>query len=192
MKQRSGGTGGHGKLHVSGVAAALALTALCYFAGVAPIKSRRAAECTGRDRLGAADRDAAAARAELAGARQHLDSLRRKIAASPLSLDRLDRMNARMADLNRLAGENGLEIDEIRPGSADAGPWFTRVPLRIAGNGPYRACMLFLHRLHREFPDMGAAALNVRGDPSTNDTPALFTFDLVWYAAPGATADATK
>ncbi len=188
----SAGMWRHARLDAAGAGACAALTALFYFAGVAPLERRQAADRAGQERLCAAEREAEAGRADLAGLERRLESLRRETEASPLRLDRIDRMNARMADLNRLAGENGLEIDELKPGPPENAPWFTRVPLRIAGSGPYRACVLFLHRLNREFPDMGATAIELRGDPSPDDTPALFTFDLVWFAAASASADATK
>jgi Tfp pilus assembly protein PilO len=175
-----------------GVLAVIALTAAFYFVGAAPILRAREAERSGAARLADLDREATVTRGELAEVRERLSDARRRAASSPLSLERPDRMNARMAQLNALAKLNGLEVDEIKPGSQEDSPWFTRVPLRIAGNGPYRAGMLFLHHLNRQFPDIGMTALEIRGDPATDDTPAIFMFDLVWYAAPQATADAGK
>ncbi len=175
-----------------GALAVLVLTAAFYYVGVAPVRSARETERAGAARLADRDREATVLRGELAAVRERLSDARRRAAGSPLSLERPDRMNARMAQLNALAKLNGLEVDEIKPGSFEDGAWFTRVPLRIAGNGPYRAGMLFLHQLNRQFPDMGMAGLEIRGDPATDDTPAIFMFDLVWYAAPRATADAGK
>lgn len=176
----------------AGVALCAVLTGVFYVAGLEPLERIRAAEAAGRDAAEAVGMKADAARAQLRAAEMKLAQVRRAIAASPLRLAGSDHLNSRVAELSRLARENGLEIDEIRPGTPVGETWFTRVPIRIAGNGPYRACLLFLHRLHETFPDTGLSAIELRGDPSPADTPALFTFDLVWFAAPARTADATK
>ncbi|MFM9996499.1 MAG: type 4a pilus biogenesis protein PilO [Phycisphaerales bacterium] len=180
------------RLDAGGLGVCAAITAGFYFGGLEPLDRARAVDAAGRDAADAVRMKADAARAQLRVAEQKLAQVRRAIAASPLRLAGSDHLNSRVAELSRLARDNGLEIDEIRPGTPAGEAWFTRVPIRIAGNGPYRACLLFLHGLHDVFPDTGLYAIELRGDPSPSDTPALFTFDLVWFAAPARTADATK
>lgn len=180
------------RIDAAGVGAAVLLTVVFYWAGVEPLARRRAEDASGLAALADAEFKAGDARSRLRAAESSLAQVRRAIAESPLKLWRTDHLNTRVAELNRLATTVGLQLDEIKPGAPVAETWFTRVPVRIAGNGPYRACLLFLHHLHEAFPDTGLSGAELRGDPSGDDTPALFTFDLEWYAAPGASADATK
>lgn len=192
MKPRLPAPWPHLRIDAAGAVVCAALAAGFYFLGIAPLNARRLADQAGRERVVALDAEAAQARTELAAAAHRLDETRRRVREAAVTLERTDRLNARVAELNVLAGDNGLQIDEIKPGTADQAPWFTRMPIRLSGNGPYRAGMLFLHRLNRQFPDMGLAGFEVRGDPGTDDTPAIFMFDLVWYAAPPTSADASK
>ena len=180
------------RLDAAGAVLALALGASFYFLGVEPLRRTRSANETARQALAAAQSSADRSRAELRDLEGQVAEARRAMAAAPLRLESTARMNTRMAEFNALASTRGLVVDEVRPGSPSAGPWFTEVPIRIAGSGPYASCLFFLNALASQFPDTGVAAIELRGDPTTDDTPAIFTFDLVWYAAPTASADATK
>jgi Tfp pilus assembly protein PilO len=163
-----------------------------YFVGVAPLARARGAHEAGRVGLAGAVAKTEQARSALRDLERRVGEARRALADAPMRLESTARMNGRVAELNALASSRGLEIDEVRPGGPVAGPWFTQVPVRMTGSGPYASCLLFLHALARQFPDTGVAGIELRGDPTTDDTPAVFTFDLVWYAAPATSADATK
>jgi Tfp pilus assembly protein PilO len=181
-----------GRLDAAGAAIAVAMTAAFYTLGVEPLRSARAANDAARQGVAAAQSTLDRARTELRDLERRLAEVRRAMAAAPLRLESTARMNTRVAEFNTLASARGLELDEVRPGAPSAGPWFTEVPIRIAGSGPYASCLFFLHALAVQFPDTGVASIELRGDPTTDDTPAIFTFDLVWYAAPRVSADATK
>ena len=88
--------------------------------------------------------------------------------------------------LTQLAGGHSLRIDEIKPGTPTAARRFVIVPIVVLGSGSFSDCAAYLRTIHERYPDVGLTALNLRGEPDKPERGARFTFDLAWYAAPGA------
>lgn len=163
-----------------------------YYFGASPLLRARAHDRTQAALVAQRTDEADRLRGSIALAEQRIANVRQQLASTALRLARADQINARVGELTDLAGRHRLEINEIKPGIASREVRYTRVPIRITGAGTFKACALFLHYLRQEFPDTGLLTLEIAGDPSSEEVPLRFAFDLVWYAAPAAQASAEK
>ena len=172
------------------LAALAGLTAAVYVAGAQPLIGARSEaarqEKVVETRRGEAD-DAAR---KLAGTATRLANVSRLISENAVTLQTLDRTNARVAELTDLATERRLEINEIKPGEPLPTSRYVRVPIRMTGSGSFLSCALFMHELRTRFGDTGLTAFDLTGDASSSGDAIRFTFDLTWYTAPDARASA--
>lgn len=174
------------QIDAGGLALCAALAAAWYYAGLQPLQQARADRVSAEEELRAKTRDAETLQADRAGVQHRLKELEDAIGASRVRLEPADRINERVAGLTALARDEGLRLDEIKPGAGTALARYMTVPIHISGSGLYAKCAGFLTELHGQFPDVGVTSLDLRGEPATPDRPPHFVFDLVWYAAPEA------
>lgn len=172
------------KIDAAGLAACLAIASAAFFTVGRPYLQRRSERA-------AALRELAEQRTKLAGLedaaailRNHVNVLRNQAAAGELQLEPLDHLNRRVASLIELADAAGVAVHETRLGNAAEEPRYRRVPLSLSGAGSYPRCAAFLHLLHERLPDAGLVGLELSGNPGHAAAPALFKFDLTWYAGP--------
>jgi len=171
-------------IDAAGVGACLGLTLLVFLLGVEPMLDRHAENARQQveldDRKDRANKLATAAdnlarRLEEVG--QQLDNM-------PVQLQTTRQLNQRLAYLTSLAADCGLAIDQTNSGQPLNSEWYQTVPIRLAGEGTYPTCAVFLDRLRSSFPDTGVSALEVTGKPGNALKAAGFRFDLIWYVQP--------
>lgn len=172
-------------VHAIGAAVCLAVAAGAWFAVVAPAWHARAQ--SDRQRL-AIDSE----RAEIQGLRTQVIQFERRLAQthrqeqeSPLRLDPVARINARLKWLSDVAVTRGLRVTGTKIGDVMPRARFDVVPIRLQGDGTYRDVAQFLHEVHTQFPDMGVAYVNLAVQSRRVDGSGTFDVVLAWYAAPG-------
>jgi Tfp pilus assembly protein PilO len=131
---------------------------------------------------------AASAAVALKAAKLQLEGLQDQVASSPLRLQPARLINGRLAELTDLATRTGLRIEDVQPGKTVTLPRFETVPIRFAGTGSYRNCVLFLNRLRKNYPDTSVSSFKLTGNPSAPETLAKFTFDVEWFCSLPETA----
>lgn len=176
-------------IDTAGAAALLTLAAALHTFALRPLRDARAAvverEALAAARLGHAERLGASLRT----LDHQVEEARRAMNASPLRLRPADRVNQRVSALTTLALAQRLRIDEITPGSPLHGPRFTRVPIRLAGAGAYTDFVRFLHLVAADAGDLAVVAFDAGcGGPCSPLSPATFSLDLTWFAAPAGSA----
>jgi len=110
--------------------------------------------------------------------------LTQAVAHRPLHLAPTSQLNERLSQITTLAAAEGLEVEGIQPGDAHTAPHYIRQPIRVDGNGGFEAAVQFLHRLHKNLPDVSVRSLKLTGEPGGAGQKPTFSFDLRWYAAP--------
>lgn len=167
------------------VAAAILLAgagALAYLAVVAPANGRRIEGARREAALGAhaAELTTFVARgAETAVALERVGSL---LELNKVALQPATRLNERLKTLTDAAYERGLKIDQVEPGPVETLARFKRVPIHIAGAGPYESFSGLLADLHAS-RDVEVVGFSLQGRPQTPGAPAVYAVDVFWYAS---------
>lgn len=180
------------EIHGVGAAVLLGLSAAFYAAVVAPEINARAAAREQRTQLEQRMKRDGTLASALDHAENELARVVAALDASPLDLKRADQVNQRLAALIEAANRRGVRVDGVQPGAPVERDRFVKVPIRLAGDGSFRACTLFLHELHAGFPDTGVESIELTGNPASSESGATFVFNLVWYAAPGGAVSLAK
>jgi Tfp pilus assembly protein PilO len=175
----------------AGIGALLLITALAYFAGVEPA-IRRAGELRAAFNS-ITDRAKEAQEAE--GAR--LDAERKSAALgvalkSSVKLLPIASMNERLAALADTAKSNNITVSQLTPGTPTVLAKYMSVPVKISGNCTYPELTRLLRQLHEIMPDTAVENLAITVDPNRTDATSAYSIDLVWYAAPAASAAAVN
>lgn len=179
-------------IHGAGIAALLGMSAAFYVLVAAPAVRASAAERVQRTELEARVKKDGVLGSSLGRAERDLAEIVRTLDASPLRLKAAEQVNHRLAALIEVAARRGVRVDGVQPGAPLERDRFVKVPIRLAGDGSFRACTLFLHELHESFPDTGVQSIELAGNPASPDSGATFVFNLVWYAAPGGAVSLAK
>lgn len=178
-----------------GVGTVLACAALAYGLGVHPVIDARKVVEREMARLQSELTRADTAELSLGSARRRLAALDERLSDS-VRLRPAATLNDRVSRLSMLAGEYGLGIEKLTPGTAApgekgrGGTW-VEVPMAFGGTGTFADCLLFLSDLHYRHPDMKITGMRMGGagaGDSAGPTPVEFGFDLVWFAAPAGLA----
>jgi len=172
------------QIDAAAVAACLALAGIAYFGGVRPRLRSHGAYSAVQQKL--ANHRAMADRAE--GQRKalavRLDTVRRALARSTISLETTAHVNRRLARISRMASENGVLVGEVLPGRPKAGTHYQTVPIILTGGADYRSFTLFLRHLRKTLPDMGVTAFELTGNAVQPAADCTYRLTLSWYAAP--------
>ena len=168
-------------IDAAGVCVCVALTLLFHVGGVLPLLRARANNVSQRTELDSRNARAAklAAAADILARR--LKKVGQTLDEAPVQLQTTRQLNQRLAHLTSLAAECGLAIDRTQSDRPYASAWYQTVPIRLAGEGTYPTCSVFLDRLHRSFGDTGVSGFELVGKPDHRSAAAEFRFDLVWY-----------
>lgn len=178
-------TAGPGRcIDCAGVAICLLITAAVYVIGFQPMLEREAGFAAQREALRQRHRQLDQTTATLTLMRGHLVKFRQAINESAIQLQSSANLNRRVAEITELASRCGLAVHEIQPGVIRGGERYDTVPIQLGGQGTYQSGALFLSRLHDAFPDTGVSSLELSGNPSTPEAPAVFRLSLTWHAAP--------
>jgi Tfp pilus assembly protein PilO len=101
--------------------------------------------------------------------------------AGELKLQPSSEINDRLSSLSTMAASQGLLVEAIEPGESAGAARFSTVPIRMNGRGSYAQFSKFLHKLRTELPDTSVTDVGISGG---GGTPATFTINFLWYAAP--------
>jgi Tfp pilus assembly protein PilO len=168
----------------AGVAAGacLGLTVLAYLVGVQPLLETRRHAAEQQEQLEAREATAEQLTATLVDLQRDLGKAKLDLARTPLRLQPASLVNQRLEAVAQLAGECGVALDEMRPGTAVDSPHYQTVPIRIVGSGRYPACTKFLRKLRHAFGDMGMRTFNATNAAAAAAEPnAVFQAELVWF-----------
>lgn len=172
------------KIDMAGAGACVAITALGYVFVAEPMVERATAREAAQAQLAEQRALAEEAEASLVQLRKDVSQLEQAVEAEPLSLQPLDRLNARLAQIAATAAEAGVELDQLEPGRPAADRHYMTVPIRVAGKGGYAASSRFVHQLHEQMPDTAVASVDLNGRARGRATAGAFRLELVWHAAP--------
>jgi Tfp pilus assembly protein PilO len=181
------------RLDAVGLAVCAALTLGAYAVAIRPLVQHMEAAAAQRREL--AERRASIAELEQSaqGIRRQLTDLRHEAELLPLKMESARQINQRLARITDLAGESGLEIHDIQPGTAVNKPRFAIIPIQLAGSGDWRACARFLRSLRQVFPDSGVGTVELVGNPGGGpEALAEFKLGLIWHVEPLAPASPTN
>ncbi|MFN0132182.1 MAG: hypothetical protein ACKVW3_06580 [Phycisphaerales bacterium] len=172
------------RIDVVGVVACVGVSGAWYALGVRPLASAQAARTGVVDEIQARQERAekVARTARTVGAQAEAAQ---KPGGGQTMLLPVEQMNRRVAELNEAAASGSLRLDALKPGAPWTGARHTSVPIVLSGSGSYAAAAAFLHRLRTEFADVGVTGFDLRAN-TTDPSASQFVFNLVWYAAPGA------
>ena len=167
-----------------GICVCVVLTMLFNIAGVLPVLREHAHNVKQHVELESQKTKAAKLAAGANGLASRLRKVGQALDEAPVQLQTTRQLNQRLALLAALAAECGLSIDQTHSDRPYGSTWYQTVPIRLAGEGTYPTCALFLSRLRQTFPDTGVSAFELSGQPDSNSAASQFTFDLVWYTQP--------
>ncbi len=172
--------------------AAAVVVALCagfgvYSLVVGPALKARAQERARAEELGPQEALREQQENSLRRAVDRLAAAQHELEASPLRLEPVSQINHRHAKVTELAAETGLNLDQVTPGEQTPSSDAVVVALRLTGRGEFPAAVLFMARLHSEFPDMAVNGFRLSANPAPGEVKGTFVFDLAWYAASGDT-----
>lgn len=181
------------QIDAAGATTCALLGLLWYMAGLQPLQDA----CAAREALQTQVQERTTQLEDATTKREHFEKLvaatQNQIDHARVKLLEVEHLNTRVGELNKLAKDQNLRVDEIKPGLAAALPHYTTVPIRIAGAGTFGACVSFLRELRAKYPDTGVSAFEIKGEPESPDKTPTFGFSLVWYATPPAqTAPSAK
>ena len=169
---------------VVGLGTCVLVTALVYFAGIAPLLEKRAAADYAKQKLAF---DQESARERVAVRRQLNDELsnyRQALPESPVELQSAGQLNYRLSELIQLARSSGLQIDEVRPGDSTEGPHFRTIAIHLLARGTYQTCTEFLRRSGAKLRDLVVTNFDLKADPRKLNSRARCQIDLLWYTSP--------
>jgi hypothetical protein len=173
---------------VTGLGVCLVITALFAVAVFLPLWSHNAEAAIQARQLDLQKLKAAQLDQDVRDLKHSLAKTQLAMSMIPLKLESDDQLNNRLAGITTFSKQCGLEIGDILPGAASPGPRYETISIHMIGQGSYRACTEFLHRLHHNFLDTAVRGFRLMGSPQDPGGPISFEFDLVWFATPGSVA----
>lgn len=180
-------------IDMAGAAVCVALTGVVFVGGVQPMLERQAELSEAEVELQAKRAEAQQSELTLTSVRRQVSLAEQTVAARPLRLQPLERLNTWLALIAETAASSGVQLDQLEPRKAIHAQHYETVPIRVVGRGNYQAATRFLHDLHEAMPDTAVPALKLEGNPQDDggEVPAKFEFDLLWHAAPVKSAAVT-
>ena len=171
-------------IHAGGSLFCIGISLAAYFYVVHPLVDKRAVCTERRTELSAAEQKARELADVTALLTERLASIQRAATQTKVKLRPPGEVNRRVSELTALVDGCGLKTDNIRLGNTFQGDRCAVLPVTLEGRGKYTQCVAFLHRLWRESPDVGVAALAMTGHPQHPKQPGSFRFVLHWHASP--------
>lgn len=97
-------------------------------------------------------------------------------------------LNDRLAQINEIAADCGLQTDTIEPGVETAGPRYTTVAIRLTTRGTAKGAMRFLKMLRQKTPDSPVVGIELTATPSTGaaEPVGVCIFELLWFTSGNA------
>jgi Tfp pilus assembly protein PilO len=164
------------------IAACAGLTLAAYAVGVRPMLEQRDKENSQRQLLAERQQTSSELATTVAELQRNLVEAKQVLERSPVRLQPASLVNQRLEALARLAGECGVQLDEMRPGTPVDSTHYQSFPIRIVGTGRYPAYALFLRNLRKTFGDMGVRTFNATNLNGPSASPvAAFQAELIWF-----------
>ena len=180
-------------IDAAGAGACALVVGALIFAGLLPLERRQSLAAAQRQQLISRQQRLCSARASVKALEHELRKKEAELAGNPVHLEDASAVNRRLARINDLAASRGLEVLGVEPGEITRNARYQAVALKLTGAGEYGGCVRFLHELHEAMPDTTVVAFRLTSTPQEHATPAAFSFELRWYAAPvQATASADE
>lgn len=173
----------HWQIDAAGVVFCIAASAGVYFGGMSPLMQQHAALEQQQGDLANQQRRASQLASSTALLKKELQSVRRRLAKTKITLRPIKHLNRQIVSLTELVNKCGLKTNSIQLGKIHKSSKYNIVPIDLAGVGKFKTSALFLHRLSEGFPDTGISGFEISGDPQHPGTPGTFRFQLFWYAA---------
>lgn len=159
-----------------------AATAIAWFALAAPTLGQLSERRDRQAQLNESRHKAVNLAHDLADARKEMKVLSGQLASNAIELQPASQVNQRLAALTNLATQNGLSLNELRPGAPSETNRYQVLPIHLTGAGDYPSCAAFLHGLHDAYTDVGLSSLEALNSDSSGATSGLnFQIELVWY-----------
>jgi len=172
------------RIDAAGAAVCLALSLALYLGGIRPLIRNHDDFVDQKAQLDEQRTRLDEMNLTLKAYRGQYETAQRELAQGALRLESTSNVNRRLADISALAVSCNLKINEIQPGRAVPTLHYQTVPIHLAGNGTYRTCTAFLHKLRKSFPDTSISLLELAGNPSDPSGMGTFRLDLQWHASP--------
>ncbi len=170
-----------------GVGLVLGVAGLLYIAGVRPLQNAHADTVKHKADLWLANGTLKERRLTESQASQAAQQLTDRLEQLDINLHNIDQMNTRLAGLTSLAEKAGLTIESFRPGEQLSEERYRAVVISLVGRASYGQVSDFLGSLRRNFPDTGLQKITLER-VSGNDATGRLQIEMVWYAAPAASA----
>ncbi len=159
-----------------------AATAIAWFALAAPTLEQLSQRRGRETELMQSRHKATELAHDLAEARKEMKVLSTQVASNAIELQPASQVNQRLAALTTLATQNGLSLNEVRPGAPTETNRYQMLPIHLTGAGDYPSCAAFLHGLHDSYTDVGLSSLEALNSDTSGETSRLnFQIELVWY-----------
>ncbi len=167
-------------LHAGGVATLGLIGAAWYGLALHPVLTASARVSQVTLEVDAARRSVADLVARRDRASSEWQAIAADLARVTVRLQPATALNARLAELAKLAEAEGLQVDAIEPKAAVETSLAVRVPVRLGARGSSPAAIRFLASLKERFPDVAVEGFDVAGREGEVGT--AIKFDCVWYA----------
>lgn len=159
-----------------------AATAIAWFALAAPTLDQLSQRRGRETELVESRHKATELAHDLAAGRKEMKLLSKQLASNAIELQPASQVNQRLAALTTLATQNGLSLNEVRPGAPTETNRYQMLPIHLTGAGDYPSCAAFLHGLHDSYTDIGLSSLEALNSDASGETSRLnFQIELVWY-----------
>lgn len=170
------------QIYAIGGLVCVAVSAIAWFALAAPTLEQLGQRRDREAELTESRHKATELARNLADARREMKVLSHQIATDAIELQPASEVNQRLAALTSLATNNGLSLNEVRPGSPAEVSRYQVLPIHLTGAGDYPSCAAFLHGLHEAYTDVGLSSLEALNSDTSGESSRLnFQIELVWY-----------
>jgi hypothetical protein len=175
------------KVDAAGILLLGVLTLGGYLAGVGPFLGARVDKARHDVAMADAVRSRDDARASCARSGKLLAEKREQTNSEVVSLHPVAQRHVQLGAIAQLAQSTRIMVDQVTPADAmpiEGIPSVVRVPITLTGKGSYAQVSLFLSELHSQFRDTSVASVQLRAEPGSKGSVALFSVVLHWYAHP--------
>lgn len=174
------------RIDAAGASVLLLASGLAYAFGINPYLRRSEGVAVLRAELEQTRESIDSARAALKASEEKRAGLEGRRSSAPLVLSPVSQLNERMTRLAEIARSPvaRLKLQETVASVPKPEARYTTVPVRLSGSGSYVGFSGFLSQLHEQFRDMRVTSMKIADNPGAPGSPAVFSVELVWYAAP--------
>lgn len=105
-----------------------------------------------------------------------------------IELSNIDQMNTRLSRLTAIAEQAGMTLEGLRPGAEAKAERYRAIEITLVGRVYYLEAVEFLADLRSELPDTGLLGIRFERVATQESVSGRLQLEMVWYAAPNASA----